>query len=200
MTHQYENAATWFIHMCETNNWSHGLYTYIGGICYAELARSDPQNPTYAEKSTILLDRVPSLLNKRKSFGVSGKKIPFEQFVERKLNHFKAHAGSNPIVQGVKGPVTEEVTYLLCNGQKRMGQKELERSWESLRLWEDIGCEHENEFSLDLMKSVVDRNAGRLDQAKERLEKNIIGDVLNKKVALGINDWVGGFAYYEVYL
>jgi hypothetical protein len=36
-----------------------------------------------------------------------------------------------------------------------------------------------------------------LDDAQNRLETKIIGDVLNKKVPLGCNDWVAGFAYYE---
>jgi hypothetical protein len=198
MTHQYENAANWLMHMCETNNWSHGLYTYVAGVCYAELYRVNPENQTYAEKASSLLERVPSLLNKRRSFGVSGKRIPFEQFVERKLIRFKARAGSRLIVEGVTGPVTEEVCYLLCNGQKRMNQKELGKSWQSLDLWDGLGCEGDEVFALDLMRSVVDRNAGRLDDAQNRLETKIIGDVLNKKVPLGCNDWVAGFAYYEV--
>ena len=146
----------------------------------------------------MLLDRVPSLLQKRKSFG--GKRIPFEQFVERKITRFRSIAGSNPIVDGVTGPVTEEITYLLCNGQKRMNEEELEKSWRSLELWNQVGCEDEDVFSMELMKSVVDRNAGRLDDAKERIQRKVIGEGLNKKGALGINDWVAGFAYYEVVL
>lgn len=197
MTHQYENAATWFIHMCETNNWSHGLYTYIAGICYAELSRHNPNQHDYAHKASTLLERVPSLLQKRKSFG--GKRIPFEQFVERKINRFKSRAGTKPIVEGVTGPVTEELTYLLCNGQKRMKENELEKSWQSLELWSSFGCEEEEVFAMELMKSVVDRNAGRLEAAWERIELKVISEGLNKKVPLGINDWIAGFAYYEVF-
>jgi len=184
--------------MCETNNWSHALYTYIAGICYAELSRTHPTNRTYSEKATTLLDRVPNLLTKRKSFGVSGKRIPFEQFVERKITRFKARAGSKPIRDGVMGPVTEEVTYLLCNGQKRMRVTELEKSWQSLELWERIGCEDEEVYALELMRSVVDRNSGRLEDAKQRIEKKVISERLSKKGSLGSNDWVAGYAYYEV--
>jgi hypothetical protein len=197
MTHQYEHAATWFIKMCATNNWSHGLYVYVAGICYAELSRQDPSNKTFAEKATFHLDRVPSLLQKRKSFG--GKRIPFEQFVERKINRFKLRANGAPIVDGVTGPVTEEVTYLLCNGQKRMGTKELEKSWASLELWHNRGCGEEETMAMELMKSIVDRNAGRLDLARDRIEIKVIAEGLSKRVVLGSNDWVAGFAYYEVY-
>lgn len=195
MTHQYEHAAKWFLHMCETNNWSHGLYTYVAGICYAELSRRDPESAEYKAQTCQLLEKVPSLLQKRKSFG--GKRIPFEQFVDRKINRFKTLAGTGPIINGIQGPVTEELTYLLCNGQKRMRQPELENSWTSLELWTS-DCQGEELIAMDLMKSVVNRNEGKLDIAKERIETKIISQALNKKVQLGSNDWVAGFAYYEV--
>jgi hypothetical protein len=197
MTHQYENAATWFIRMCTTNNWSHGLYTYIAGICYAELSHQHPSNKSFAEKATLNLDRVPGLLHKRKSFG--GRKIPFEQFVDRKINRFRLKANGASIIEGVTGPVTEEVTYLLCNGQKRMGQKELEKSWESLELWHTRGCGEEEGMAMELLKSIVDRNAGRLESARDRIELKVIVEGINKRVVMGSNDWVPGFAYYEVF-
>jgi hypothetical protein len=195
MTHQYEHAANWFLHMSETNNWSHALYTYVAGICYAELLRRDPNSAEYKDKACQLLEKVPSLLQRRKAFG--GKRIPLEQFVDRKIQRFKALAGTGPIVDGIQGPVTEEMTYLLCNGQKRMRQPELEDSWTSLELWTS-DCQGEELVAMDLMKSVVNRNEGKLDIAKERIETKIISGVLNRKVELGSNEWVAGFAYYEV--
>lgn len=196
MTHRYEDAAKWFIRMCSTNNWSHGLYTYMAGICYAELSRQQPSSLEFATKATDLLDIVPSLLDKRKAFG--GKRIPFEQFVDKKLTRFKSRAGENPILEGISGPVTQEAVYLLCNGQKRMGKKELEKSWESLELWGCVECGEEETIAMEFMRSVVDRNAGRLDIARERIEKKVLGDGLDKRVHLGSNDWIAGFAYYEV--
>ena len=145
--------------------------------------------------ATTLLDRIPSLLSKRKGFG--GKKIPFEQFVEKKLARFKVLARTSPIVKGVSGPVTEEMIYLLCNGQKRMNDHELQNSTASLELWKDPAGDEEV-LALELMKSIVDRNAGRLDAAKERIEKTIIPDVVAKRLGLGCNDWVSGFSYYEL--
>jgi hypothetical protein len=196
MTHRYEDAAKSFIRMCGTNKWSHGLYTYIAGICYAELSRKNPSNTTYATKATSLLDTVPSLLSKRKSFG--GKRIPFEQFVDRKITRFQSRAPNGPIIEGITGPVTEEITYLLCNGQKRMGATELEKSWESLELWSDVEGGEEEEIATAFMKSVVDRNAGRYKSARDRIEEKVIGEALSKRTPLGCNDWVAGFAYYEV--
>jgi Protein of unknown function (DUF3808) len=200
MTHRYEEAAKWFIHMCETNNWSHGLYVYIAGICYAELSRRSNGSASsgFADKATELLDRVPSLLQKRKSFG--GKRIPFEQFVDRKLTRFRSRADGSSIVHGVMGPVTEEIIYLLCNGQKRMGSEELEKASRSLELWGSVSCGEEEDMALELMKSVIDRNAGRLDVARVRIQNKVIANGLNKRIALGTNDWVAGFAYYEVCL
>jgi len=197
MTHQYESAAKWFLLMCETNNWSHGLYTYVAGVCYAELFRRHPKNTEYKTQAIQLLEKVPSLLQKRKSFG--GKRIPFEQFVERKINRFKTLAGSGPLTDGIQGPVTEEMTYLLCNGQKRMREPELQNSWESLELW-TRDCQGEERMAMELMKSVVNRNEGKLDIARERIETRIIAEGLNRKVQLGSNDWVAGFTYYEVRL
>jgi hypothetical protein len=183
--------------MCGTNNWSHALYTYIAGICYAELSHQNPSSSKYSEKATQLLDSVPNLLQKRKSFG--GRRIPFEQFVDKKLTSFKTRAGtSNPIIDGITGPVTEELVYLLCNGQKRMGEAELEKSWESLELWACVECGEEETIAMEFMRSVIDRNAGRLDVARERIESKVIGDGLNTRVHLECNDWIAGFAYYEV--
>lgn len=198
MTHRYESAAKWFLRMCETNNWSHGLYTYIAGICYAELSRRNPDTNEYSKRANDLLQKVPGLLQKRKSFG--GRRIPFEQFVDRKITKFMTKAGNAPITEGITGPVTEEVTYLLCNGQKRMTQKDLEKSWESIELWRSSDCGQEELFAMELLRSIVDRNSDRLDVARERIETKVIAEGLSKRVPLGVNDWVAGFAYYEVFL
>ena len=197
MTHRYEDAANSFIQMCRTNKWSHSLYTYIAGICYAELSRQNPANTVYAGKANSLLESVPSLLSKRKSFG--GRRIPFEQFVDRKIIRFQSRASNRPIIDGISGPVTEEVTYLLCNGQKRMGPKDLEKSWESLELWSEVEGGEEEEIAMAFMKSVVDRNAGRYTVARDRIEAKVIGDALSRRTPLGCNDWIAGFAYYEVH-
>ena len=53
-------------------------------------------------------------------------------------------------------------------------------------------------MAMELMKSIVDRNAGRLDLARDRIEIKVIAGGLSKRVVLGSNDWVAGFAYYEV--
>jgi hypothetical protein len=196
MTHRYEDAAKSFIRMCGTNKWSHGLYTYIAGICYAELAKRDPSDTTHVEKANTLLESVPSLLSKKRSFG--GKRIPFEQFVDRKMTRFQSRAPNGSIIEGITGPVTEEVTYLICNGQKRMGTKDLEKSWESLEMWSEIEGGEEEEIATAFMKSVVDRNAGRFQEARDRIEEKVIGEALSKRNPLGCNDWVAGFAYYEV--
>jgi hypothetical protein len=108
-------------------------------------------------------------------------------------------AKTNDIISGVGGPVTEEILYLLCNGQKRMRNHELEKSWKSLELWTDGISGDEEIMSLSLMKSVIDRHAGRLDVARSRIEMDIIAEGLYKKVPLGANDWVAAYAYYEVF-
>lgn len=165
------------------------------------LRRISPPTPIlseFEEKANQLLDSVPNLLlDKRKPFG--GKRIPFEQFVENKLDRFKHRAAGSPIVEGIAGPVTQEAIYLLCNGQKRMGKLELEKSWESLELWGSINCDEEETIAIEFMKSVLDRNSGKLDIARERIETKVLADGLNK-ATLGSNDWISGFAYYEVFL
>jgi hypothetical protein len=74
----------------------------------------------------------------------------------------------------------------------------VEKSWKSLELWSDGSIGDEEIMSLNLMKSVIDRHAGRLDVARSRIEMEIIAEGLHKKVPLGANDWVAGYAYYEV--
>ena len=201
MTHQYEGAANLFIRMCEKNSWSQGLYIYIAGICYAELSHKNlPGSPTYAQKANDLLEAVPDLLQRRR--GIGGRRIPFEIFVERKIARFRVVAGdASRLVDGVRGPVTEELMYLLCNGQKRMSEGDLEKSWGSIEMWNCLECGEEEKVSVEFMKSVIDRNAaGRLDLAKERIERNVVAEALAKRIPLGCNDWISGFAYYEVSL
>ena len=198
MTHRYEEAANWFIRMCKTNNWSHGLYTYIAGICYAELShRSEGLiSKGFANRASQLLEQVPGLIQRRRSFG--GKRIPFEQFVEQKIASFRARAGTSSIVVGIAGPVTEEIIYLLCNGHKRMGAEELADSRKSLELWDRLESGEEEQLAMELMRSVVDRNDGRLVIARERLETTVIRNGLHRRISLQTNGWVAGFAYYEV--
>lgn len=62
-----------------------------------------------------------------------------------------------------------------------MKENELEKSWQSLELWSSFGCEEEEVFAMELMKSVVDRNAGRLEAAWERIELKVISEGLNRK-------------------
>jgi Protein of unknown function (DUF3808) len=198
MTHRYEAAAQWFMRMCEKNNWSHGLYTYIAGICYSELVhQKHPNSATYADKANELLERVPSLLQRRRGF--AGRKIPFEAFVERKIARFRHLAGEGRLVEGVRGPVTEETAYLLCNGQKRMGMGDLDKALASIEMWGCEECGEEESVAVEFMRGVVDRNAGRLDVARERIEKKVVAEALVKRVPLGCNDWISGFAYYEVW-
>jgi Protein of unknown function (DUF3808) len=143
-----------------------------------------------------LLEKIPQLLLNRKSFG--GRRIPVEQFVDKKILRFKARAGTSTMFPGIAGPVTEEIIYLLCNGQRRMGVEELRKSRDSLELWDGIEAGEEEQVAMDLMKAVIDRNAGQLAIARERLETQVIGKCINKRLRLTTNDWVMGFAYYEV--
>lgn len=67
-----------------------------------------------------------------------------------------------------------------------------------IEMWSGQECEAVETVALEFMKSVVDRNAGRLEAAKERIERKVICETLEKRVPLGCNDWISGFAYYEV--
>ena len=71
--------------------------------------------------------------------------------------------------------------------------------WDSLELWGFVECGEEEIIAIEFMKSVVDRNTGRLEVARERIENKVIRAGLNKRVPLGCNDWISGFAYYEVF-
>ncbi|PPR07452.1 hypothetical protein CVT26_013483 [Gymnopilus dilepis] len=75
---RYKECAESFVKITEMNSWSHGTYIYIAAGCY--LAIGD------LEKAQSLLDKVPSLIEKRK---VSGKDIPTEVYIKKKLAFYK---------------------------------------------------------------------------------------------------------------
>jgi len=65
-------------------------------------------------------------------------------------------------------------------------------------VWSEVEGGEEEEVATAFMKSVVDRNAGRYKSARDRIEEKVIGEALSKRTPLGCNDWVAGFAYYEM--
>jgi hypothetical protein len=205
VTHEYEAAALAFIAMRGINSWSHGLYSYIAGICYAQLcfgcaAHGDVEKAGhFDQQAEIILSQVQGLLSRR----TGRKKVPFDVFCERKIARMIARKKdpSSSFTDCVRGAVIEEVTYLLCNGLKGMDEVQLKKSEEYIRRSvERGGMDEDEECVTAFLFSIVDRRRGEYRRAKERIER----DILKKdykyvfQTRANATDWPAAFAYYEV--
>ncbi|RPA95293.1 hypothetical protein L873DRAFT_1698592 [Choiromyces venosus 120613-1] len=201
--HQYEDVADGFIKLTMLNSWSHALYNYFAAVCYIELYRqaktaSDPEKAEgWAKKAEDLFDRIPSFMGKKR-FMAQG--LPVEVFADKKIKKWVARSKEKGIrladAIGVS-PVQEMMFF--WNGYRRMDQENFQKSLQALQYRGDEEMENE---SIDeqairwLLLSIVMRNTGQWDKAREYLEKIEKIDRNQLRGALA-NDYMVPAAYYE---
>jgi hypothetical protein len=205
--HHYEGTAHAFQKCVELNNWSHALYWYIAGAAYVELYRrnklTDPEAATkYAAEAKEFFQKVLPNIGKKRFMG---RQLPFDIFVNRKLQKWEARAKdwNCDMIDAVGVSPLEEMIYF-WNGTKRMQVRHLETSLENLAWSESAANPHWEKETLDekailhILRASALRNMNRTTEAKAILEKEIIPvDKMLFKGGLKDN-WTAPCARYEM--
>ncbi|KAH8727502.1 outer membrane protein Iml2/Tetratricopeptide repeat protein 39 [Phaeosphaeriaceae sp. PMI808] len=181
--HDYEATAISFQTCIELNNWSHGLYWYIGGAAYVELYRRSKTSNVeaakkYATKANEFFEKVLPNIGKKKFMG---RQLPFDVFVNRKIQKWEARAKewNCDLIDAVGVSPLEEMIYF-WNGAKRMRTDHLEESLANLAWSETAANSHWEKEGLDeksilaLLRASVLRNMGRTAEAKTILETDVL--------------------------
>jgi hypothetical protein len=205
--HDYKAIRTSFEKCIELNNWSHALYWYICGAAYVELYRrnkvSDPEAATkYAAEAKELFQNVLPNIGKKRFMG---RQLPFDVFVNRKLQKWEARAKewNCDMIDAIGVSPLEEMIYF-WNGFKRQRVDHHETALENLAwsesapnpYWEKE--ETDEKCILALLRASVYRNMNRTTEAKAILEKEIIP--IDKALFTGTlkDNWTGPCARYEM--
>jgi hypothetical protein len=207
LVHDYEATAIAFQKCIELNNWSHALYWYICGASYVELYRrskvADPEAATkYATGAKeFFLKVLPNIGKKR----FMGRQLPFDIFVNRKLQKWEARAKewNCDLIDAVGVSPLEEMIYF-WNGAKRCRIDHLETSLENLAWSESAANPHWAKEDLDeksilaVLRASILRNMDRTSEAKAILEKDIIP--VDKQLFKGNlkDNWTAPCARYEM--
>ncbi|KAH3918206.1 inclusion body clearance protein IML2 [Parastagonospora nodorum] len=205
--HDYKATAIAFQKCVELNNWSHALYWYICGAAYVELYRrnkaTDPEAATkYAAEAKKFFENVLPNIGKKRFMG---RQLPFDIFVNRKLQKWEARAKewNCDMIDAIGVSPIEEMIYF-WNGTKRMKDHHLETSLENLAWSESADNPHWEKEGLDeksilaVLRASAYRNMNRTTEAKAILEKEIIPqDKLLFKGHLKDN-WTAPCARYEM--
>lgn len=205
--HDYEGTSAAFLKCITLNNWSHGLYYYICGACHVELYRRDKAvNPDaakiHAAKAVEHFQRVAPNTGKK---AFMGRQLPFDVFVKRKLAKWEQRAKEwkCDFIDAIGVSPIEEIIYF-WNGYKRMRDDHLDTSLASLAWSESTENSYWAKESLDekgilaLLRAACLRSKGATAEAKEVLQKEIIGH--DKTLFKGHNKdaWTAPCARYEM--
>jgi tetratricopeptide (TPR) repeat protein len=205
--HDYEATASAFQKCIELNNWSHALYWYICGASYVELyRRSKTTDPTAAEKYAAqakeFFEKVAPNIGKKKFMG---RQLPFDVFVNRKLQKWEARAKewNCDMIDAIGVSPLEEMIYF-WNGAKRSRIDHLQTALENLAWSESAANPHWDKEGVDeksilaLLRASTYRNMDRTSEAKAILEKDIIP--VDKLLFTGNfkDNWTAPCARYEM--
>ncbi|KFA54334.1 hypothetical protein S40293_04796 [Stachybotrys chartarum IBT 40293] len=176
-----------FLRCLETNNWSTAMYNYLVAAAIIELYRDAHHRGDEAEAlaqkklAEEYLLKIHETANKKR---MRGKPLPFDKFVQRKLNKWeeRARALGVDLVDAVGASPALEMSFI-WNGQKRMSARELETGL-GLVAWErcTAGAEAVERMKREtdemavwaVSKSVLVSRLGRLDEARTLLKEHVL--------------------------
>lgn len=180
--HDYEVCAKSWIQCAELSSWSPTLYAYITGAAYLELYRNlRDTDPTAAkvwkDKATEYIQKGPPLAGRQK---VMSKQLPFDIYIVRKVSKWEERAaGWNvDLVDAIGVSPLSEMIYF-WGGAKKQGAVQLQKTLDLLD-WSRTGQPEKQKLDLDetaihsLLKSCLARNLGKLDEAKEILQTEVL--------------------------
>ncbi|OWB60715.1 hypothetical protein B5S29_g1595 [[Candida] boidinii] len=153
--HKYERAAKELLFLVELNAWSHSLYTFFAGVCYAEAYRMckmgltikggidnvDPLKENwYKKRAEECIIEAPTLVGKKKFLS---KPMPFERFVLRKYDNLikvKEETGLD-LIDCINCSIAHELAYF-WNGYNRMPEEHLKLSIKLLGYSANPDCKY----------------------------------------------------------
>lgn len=148
-THNFDKAARDLIYLIDINSWSKGVYLFMAANCYLEHYRLikmglvkvdniDAELEKYEKLAVKYFELAPTYvpghghnaIKKKGGIGGSSKKMPFDNFLLRKMNHIEQRQKKNPklsFIDCVGTSIIHEMMYF-WNGYNRMQPSELEQS------------------------------------------------------------------------
>jgi len=204
-SHRYELCAQSFMECVELNAWSQALYYFVAGAAYLQKSRdlAAEGDAAGAKKFEGLAEehikKAPSFVGKKK---MMGKQLPFDQFVQRKVNKWTANsqAWGCSFLDAVGVPPIEESIFL-WSGYKKMNEAQLMKSLQNLdraeqsSSWANQALDEKTISAL--LRATVYRNLRQHKEAQAILEKVVF--VHDKAAFAGQNmdTWAAPAAYYE---
>jgi tetratricopeptide (TPR) repeat protein len=145
--HDFDSAARDFIHLIDINSWSKGVYLFMAASCYLEKYRmiemdlievdnKQQELEKYEKLAIKYFELAPTYVPghghnaKKKKGGIGGgsKKMPFDKFLLRKMEHIEARQKQYPdlkFIDCIGTSFIHELVYF-WNGYNRMQPTELE--------------------------------------------------------------------------
>lgn len=204
-SHRYELCAASFLDCVELNAWSQALYYFIAGAAFLQKSRDlaaegDTKGAEKFEKSAEEnIKKAPSFVGKKK---MMGRQLPFDVFVQRKVNKWTAHsqAWGCSMLDAVGVPPIEESVFL-WNGYKKMNEEQLRKSLQNLDRaeqspnWEKQGLDEK--CVLALLRATIYRNLRQHEEAQAILEKVVFPHDKAAFAGQHMETWAAPAAYYE---
>ncbi|KAL9621945.1 MAG: hypothetical protein Q9160_003607 [Pyrenula sp. 1 TL-2023] len=206
--HRYELCAESFVRCVELNSWSPALYYYIAGAAHLSVYRQTKVKDAalareHAKKADSYLRTAPTHTGKKKMLG---RQLPLDQFVNRKLAKWQAHAEQwkCDLVDAVGVNPLEEMIFL-WGGYKRMNRSELEESLSNLE-WSTVKQQNTYWDRMDLderaiqaiLRAAVFRNLWQHEEAKAILQSEILNHERQSFKGHLKDDWTCPIAHYEM--
>ena len=204
-SHQYELCAESFLECVELNAWSQALYYFVAGAAYLQKSRDVAADgdaagaKRFTRRAEEAFKKAPSFVGKKK---MMGKQLPFDVFVQRKVNKWTANsqAWGCSFLDAIGVPPIEESVFL-WNGYKKQNEAQLKKSLQNLDRaeqhpsWERQAVD-EKAISA-LLRATIYRNLRQHKEAQTILEKVVF--VQDKTAFAGqyMDTWAAPAAYYE---
>lgn len=204
-SHRYQLCSETFLECIELNAWSQALYYFIAGASYLQLSRDlEFEGDTAGQKRFATLaeenfKKAPSFVGKKK---MMGRQLPFDQFVQRKINKWTAHsqAWGCSFLDAVGVPPIEESVFL-WNGYKKMNEQQMKKSLQNLEraeqrsTWAKQAVDEQSIAAL--LRATIYRNLRQHKEAQEILERVVFPHDKQAYTGQHMDTWPAPASYYE---
>lgn len=204
-SHRYKLCAETFLECVELNAWSQALYYFIAGSAYLQLARDlgydgdKAGQKKYEALAEENFKKAPSFVGKKK---MMGRQLPFDVFVQRKINKWTAHSQQwgCSFLEAIGVPPIEESVFL-WNGYKKMNEQQMRKSLQNLdraeqqATWSKQALDEQSISAL--LRATIYRNLRQHKEAQAILERVVFPHDKAAFTGPHMDTWPAPAAYYE---